>query len=107
MDLPKVIADLIKAQHDFNSAAYANCFSETAVVFDEGQTYNGRSEITQWIAKASEKYRIVMKPISYQENETESVLTAEISGTFPGSPTVLQYHFKIIDGLIKSLNITG
>lgn len=107
MDLPKVIADLVKAQHDFNSAAYANCFSETAVVFDEGQTYTGRNEIAQWIANASEKYSIVMKPMSYQEKETESVLTAEISGTFPGSPIVLQYHFGIIDGLITSLNITG
>lgn len=36
MNLPKVVAELIKAQNDFDSLAYANCFTETAIVLDEG-----------------------------------------------------------------------
>ncbi|RYG12874.1 MAG: nuclear transport factor 2 family protein, partial [Chitinophagaceae bacterium] len=38
MNLPKVIADLVTAQNNFDSVAYAKNFSETAVVFDEGRT---------------------------------------------------------------------
>jgi hypothetical protein len=107
MDLPKVIQNLVQAQNEFDSAAYANCFSETAVVFDEGNKHTGRNEIAQWIAEANEAYKTVMKSINFEEREAESLLTAEISGTFPGSPIILQYHLQITDGLITSLRIAG
>lgn len=105
MNLPNVIADLAKAQKNFDSVAYANCFSETAIVFDEGKTHNGKTEIQQWIKKANEEYQAVMKPLEY--SALEGVLKAEVSGNFPGSPIVLSYHFKLQNGVIKSLKITG
>lgn len=107
MNLPKVITDLIKAQDDFDSAAYANCFSETGVMFDEGKTHKGRTEIQHSIEEANQKYRSVMKPLDYTENGTSSVLSAEISGTFDGSPIVLQFHFDLVDGQIQYLKVTG
>lgn len=107
MNLPKVITDLVGAQDDFDSVAYANCFSDTAIVFDEGKTHNGRKEIENWIADANDRYKSLMKPVSYEQNETESILKAEVSGTFPGSPIVLSYHLKIDNELIQSLKITG
>lgn len=105
MNLPNVIADLVKAQNNFDSLAYSNCFSETAVVFDEGKTHNGKIEIQQWIKKANEEYQTTMKPLEY--SATEEMLKAEVSGSFPGSPIVLSYHLKLKDGLIQSLKITG
>ncbi|WP_220472621.1 hypothetical protein [Spirosoma foliorum] len=45
MNLPKVVAELVLAQNNFDSVAYATCFFETAVVFDEGKTHHGRKEI--------------------------------------------------------------
>ena len=105
MNLPNVIADLVKAQNNFDSLAYSNCFSETAVVFDEGKTHNGKIEIQQWIKKANEEYQTTMKPLEY--SATEEMLKAEVSGRFPGSPIVLSYHLKLKDGLIQSLKITG
>lgn len=107
MNLPKVVADLVMAQDNYDSGAYANCFTEDAVVFDEGQTHTGRAEIKHWISNANEKYKSVMKPISFEEKGTESILTADISGDFEGSPIVLNYHFEFIDGLVRSLKITG
>lgn len=107
MNLPKVITDLVTAQNNFDSVAYANCFSETAVVFDEGRTHNGRKEVEQWIADANERYEAVMKPVSFEEKETESILKAEVSGNFPGSPALLSYHLEIAGELIQSLKITG
>lgn len=105
MNLPNVIADLAKAQNNQNSLEYANCFADTAVVFDEGKTYSGKKEIQQWIEKANQQYQTLMKPIEYWEKE--EVLKAEISGNFPGSPLVLAYHFQLNNGLIESLKITG
>lgn len=103
MTLPKVITDLIAAQNSFDSSAYAHCFSETAVVFDEGKTHIGKAAIQNWIAKANETYKTVMKPMEY--SEIKQTLEAEISGTFPGSPLVLTYQFEFKEGHIQSLKI--
>lgn len=105
MNLPTVVTDLVKAQNEFDSAAYAACFSESAVVFDEGKTHNGRKQIEHWIADANERYKATMKPVSFEERETESLLKAEVSGNFPGSPLVLSYQLLIRDGQIYSLKI--
>ena len=107
MNLPNVVADLVTAQNNFDSVAYANCFSDKAVVFDEGRTHNGRKEIEHWIADANKRYEALMKPVSFEERETESTLKAEVSGNFPGSPILMSYHLKIVDELIQSLKITG
>lgn len=104
MNLPIVIADLAKAQNNFDSVAYSNCFSETAVVLDEGKTYNGKNEIQQWIKKANKEFQPIMKPLEFLA--TEEILKAEVSGNFAGSPVVLSYHFELKDGLIQSLKIT-
>lgn len=106
MNLPKVITDLIKSQNEFDAVTYANCFSETAVVFDEGKTHKGRPEIQQWIDHSNKNYQSKMKPLEYTENGTTSVLTAECSGTFPGSPIVLKFNFDIVDEQIRYLKVT-
>lgn len=106
MNLPKVISDLITAQNNFDSVAYANCFAETGVMFDEGKIHTGRVEIEQMIDESNKKYKSVMKPLNYTENGLSGVLSAECSGTFPGSPIVLQFHFEIVDGQIQYLKVT-
>ena len=107
MNLPKVVSDLVKTQNNFDSVAYANCFSETAIVYDEGKMHKGRKEIEHWIADANERYEATMQPLSFEEKETESILKAEASGKFDGSPIVLSYHLEIANDLIQSLSITG
>src|SRR5690554_4826068 len=105
MNLPTVISDLVQAQADHNSHAYAHCFSDSATVYDEGKTYQGKAEIQQWIANANRKYQTKMRPIAYSKSEQQ--LKAEISGNFEGSPLILKYHFDIKDGLIHSLKNNG
>jgi ketosteroid isomerase-like protein len=107
MNIPKVIADLVAAQNRFDAPAYAKCFSETAVVFDEGKTHNGRQAIEHWIDESNRNYKSVMKPLSIADEGKASVLSAECSGTFPGSPLVLKFHFELKDGLVQSLKVTG
>jgi len=107
MNLPKVVADLVTAQNQFDSLAYADCFSETAVVFDEGKTHTGRKAIQKWIDESNKKYKSVMKPVSITHQGITSVLSAECSGTFPGSPLILKFHFDINNGLIEALKVTG
>ncbi|MGC4059277.1 MAG: hypothetical protein QM743_14340 [Chitinophagaceae bacterium] len=48
-----------------------------------------------------------MKPLDYNESGNSGILSAECSGTFPGSPLILKFHFKIDDGQIQYLKVTG
>src|SRR5882757_7634732 len=107
MNFPDVISKLLQAQKDFDSTAYANCFSESAVVFDEGKTYHGRNEIRQWIKNANEKYHTILDPIEFTANGKTKILTAKVSGTFDGSPAVLKFHFELNSNAIESLKVTG
>ncbi|WP_293785294.1 nuclear transport factor 2 family protein [uncultured Pedobacter sp.] len=105
MNLPKMISELVKAQNEFDSTAYASCFTETAEVFDEGKTHNGKAEIESWIDKANKEYHATMEPVAYDEDA--NILSAKTSGNFPGSPAILKYHFQFSNDLIQSLKITG
>ncbi|MCW3169046.1 nuclear transport factor 2 family protein [Chryseobacterium sp. 09-1422] len=105
MQLPNIISDLVKTQNEFNSAAYADCFAEDAQVSDEGKTHNGKAEIEKWIDKSNKENKATMEPVDYDEKE--DILSAKIAGSFPGSPLILKFHFKIADGKIQALKVTG
>ncbi len=107
MELPQLIAQFVETQNTYDSEAYTECFTETAIVHDEGKTHTGKDEIRHWIEDANERYKSVIKPLEYKESDSNGVLTAEVSGTFPGSPIVLQFHLGLKDGLIDSLKVTG
>jgi ketosteroid isomerase-like protein len=107
MNLPKVIAALVQAQNSLDHNAYADCFSEAAIVHDEGKTHTGKAEITEWIKEANKKYQTQLEPLDFNQTGDEAVLEARVSGTFDGSPAVLKYHLALADGLIKSLKVTG
>ncbi|HEY0743983.1 MAG TPA: nuclear transport factor 2 family protein [Chryseosolibacter sp.] len=107
MKVPNVIQELIKAQNNLDSEAYANLFSESSVVYDEGKTHTGKKEIQKWIAEANEKYKTIMVPVGYSETGNKGMLSAKVSGTFEGSPAVLRFNFEFKEGLIQSLKVTG
>ncbi len=102
-NLPTVIADLVSAQNNFDSMAFSACFNENAVVYDESRIHHGKTEIRNWIEKATKEYQMAVKPMEYLDSEQR--LAAEISGNFPGSPILLSYHFEFEAQLIESLRI--
>ena len=107
MELPQLVAQFVKTQNTYDSKSYTECFTETAIVHDEGKTHTGKEEIRAWIEEANKKYQSSMEPLKYEESGSNGTLTAEVSGTFPGSPVVLQFHLGLKDDLIDSLKVTG
>ena len=105
MNLPITIRSYIDASnaHDVNSILV--CFNEDAVVRDENATHRGKIEIERWVRTTIEKYNFQFKPLSSQERDNEIVVSVEISGTFPGSPISLDYHFAMANDKIASLTI--
>jgi len=106
MKLPENIEGLIKAQNELDSTAFASYFTEYATVSDEGSSYSGRGEIEQWIRGATEKYNMQTTPIDFNQTGSKGKLTVKVSGTFPGSPAVMNYHLELDGSSISSLKIT-
>ncbi|OOQ58430.1 nuclear transport factor 2 family protein [Mucilaginibacter pedocola] len=107
MELPQLVARFVETLNTQDSKAYVELFTEDAIVHDEGKTHNGKQEILEWIEDANAKYESFMEPLQYEESASNGTLTANVSGTFPGSPIVLQFHLGFKDGLIDSFNVTG
>ena len=95
VQLPKLIDNYIKAANSYDTDSALKCFSDHAAVLDEGETLIGKKSIREWIEKTKKKYRPQFNPLSIKENDDETVMTTEVSGTFDGSPIKLAYHFKI------------
>jgi ketosteroid isomerase-like protein len=105
MKLPKLLADLLTAQGKYDSKAFAENFSDDAVVHDEGKIYHGKTEIRKWNEMTNAKYKTQYEPLEVSTNGDAITLTAKISGTFPGSPVTIRYSLETKDGKISSLRI--
>ena len=103
--LPKVLADFLAAQKEFNSDAFVKAFAGDATVHDEGGDYLGTAEIKLWNETTNAKYHTRMEAIAFEENNGENILTILMSGTFPGSPLEAKFHFIIKNEKIESLRI--
>ena len=103
--LSPVIEAFLKAKNDYDSTAFVACFSEDAVVQDEGQEISGKTAIKKWMETSTAKYRLTIAAKRLIERDNETVLTAQVSGDFEGSPVLLDYHFVIDETKISRLRI--
>ena len=103
-DLPASIAAYFAAERG-DSDAVARCFTDQAVVTDEGHTFTGRAAIKQWKADTSTRYTYTSTPIAIEEKNGKTVVTSHLAGDFPGSPTDLRYFFSIEGDKIAALEI--
>jgi hypothetical protein len=104
LDLPQPIAAYFTADKR-DSEAVGQCFTENAVVKDEGQTYIGLAAIKRWKADTSTKYQYTSEPFVCQQKDGMTVVTSRLTGNFPGSPVNLRYFFELEGDLIASLKI--
>ena len=102
--LPKLTAAYFTADKG-DSEAVAQCFTENAVVKDEGHTYHGRAAIKQWKADASTKYQYTCEPFACEQKDGKVVVTSRLTGNFPGSPVDLRFFFEFEGEKIASLEI--
>ena len=103
-DLPTPIAAYFAADRG-DGDAVARCFTERAVVMDEGHTYNGRAAIRQWRTEAAAKYNYTSEPVAVEREDGKTVVTSHLVGDFPGSPVDLRYFFVLDGNKIASLEI--
>jgi hypothetical protein len=104
LELPESIAAYFTADQG-SSQAVARCFTENAVVKDEGHTYNGRAAIKKWKEDASAKYDYTSEPLTCEQKDGKIVVTSRLTGNFPGSPVDLRFLFELVGEKIASLEI--
>jgi ketosteroid isomerase-like protein len=103
--LPPIIQKYVAVSNQHDVKSILACFSDDAVVRDEGKEFRGKEMIEGWIVKTIEKYKFQFKPVSIKDDNAGVVVTVGVSGTFDGSPITLDYHFTIEGDKILSLTI--
>lgn len=98
--LLKPVADYFAA-----SSTDARCFTADAVVIDERREHRGREAIRRWMSEAVAKYDYVSEPVAVDERADGIVVTARVTGNFPGSPVDLRYAFTLSGDAIARLEI--
>jgi len=104
LDLPGPIAAYFAADGE-GGEAVARCFTEAAVVKDEGRTHRGRAAIKQWKEEVSTRYQYTSEPFACDTSDGIVVVTCRLTGTFPGSPVNLRFFFVLEGDTIASLEI--
>jgi len=103
--LPKTVAAYVEAYNARNPEAAAACFSEDALVHDEGKDHRGRKAIREWIGETLEKYQPLLSPGKVEGSDRNPVVAVTVSGSFHGSPVTLRFQFTMEDDRIAELNI--
>jgi SnoaL-like protein len=81
------------------------CFAADAMVRDEGRTIKGIAAIKAWRSETREKYHHTVEPLSVTVRNGKTVVTAKVSGNFPGSPVTLDHVFELRGDRIVTLEI--
>jgi ketosteroid isomerase-like protein len=103
--LPSSIAQYFAAANAHDSAGIAAAFTHDAVVFDEGREHRGTAAIQKWSNEANEKYQPKADVTNVADAEGKTTVTAQVSGTFPGSPLQIRYSFTLSGDKIAALKI--
>ena len=104
-EMPQIIETYFRASNADDINALVSCFSEDAVVADENETHRGTAAIKAWGVNVRKKYQFKAEVLRVAHKPDAVVVTANLSGTFPGSPVDLDFKFTLKGDRISSLEI--
>lgn len=80
-------------------------FADDAHIIDEAEGHTGFPAIADWWREVNEKTPFETVPHKVTERDGLTIVTAEVSGAFPGSPVMLDHHFRLLGGRVVELEI--
>jgi ketosteroid isomerase-like protein len=104
-DLPSTVATYFAATNRHDVAAMIAVFTDDGAVKDEGREHRGSSAIRAWIEETIRKYDFRAEPSEVAREHGWTVVTAIVSGSFPGSPVTLRYRFQLDGEKVARLEI--
>lgn len=103
--LPQVITAYFQINNTADISKLKNCFTDTAVVRDEGLEHQGHAAIHAWMAAAKQQYRFTTEILKSEIRLDTLWVQTTVSGNFPGSPVLLDHVFTLSGDRIASLEI--
>ncbi len=105
VNLPVPVSIYFAAENQGHTEIVAQCFTQRAVVRDEGKTIEGLAAIKQWQAETKRKYQHTIEPLTSIQKDGKFIVTNRLTGNFPGSPIELDFVFTLEGDKISSLEI--
>jgi len=105
VQLPAALAEYFAAANADDADRVAACFAEDAVVRDEAREMRGRAAIRAWAAEVRRQYHFHAAALAVEEAGERTIVTAHLTGDFPGNPVDLRYRFKFAGSQITELEI--
>ena len=105
LTLPRSLAEYFAAANAGDADRVAACFAEDAIVRDEGRDIRGRDAVRAWAEETCRKYRYRAEVLTVEAAADRTVVTAHLTGDFPGNPVDLRYRFKLAGTEIIALEI--
>ncbi|MDB5659627.1 MAG: hypothetical protein JWS10_2242 [Cypionkella sp.] len=102
--LPTALATYFAASADSTRQPFDTCFAADAIVHDEAKIHHGLAEIKAWHIASNAPVQAT-RMLSIREDRGKTIVTAEVSGSFKGSPVTLDFGFTLKSGLIAELEI--
>lgn len=103
--LPPSVRDYFSGKNTRDFATAVSGFAPSAVVKDEGNDHTGAAAIRTWMEATSAKYDDKAEVVGVSSHGDNVEVTAEVSGTFRGSPILLKFSFTIEGDRIIRLEI--
>jgi ketosteroid isomerase-like protein len=103
--LPPPLGEYFAAANTHDADRAAAVFAADAAVHDERQDIVGREAIRTWVDETGRKYRHTAEVVSVEARADWTLVTAQVTGDFPGSPARLRYAFRLVNGTISRLEI--
>ena len=105
LELPAAISRYFAADQGRDADALSLCFTDDAIVKNDGRLYDGIGAIREWKVETSRKYRYTSTPVALGIDDDWSVVTSHLRGDFPGSPVDLRYFFRLDGDRVLDLEI--
>ena len=103
--LPQPVVNYLAAVTAKDTEMFARCFTDDALVHDEGRAHRGLDAIKAGMKETQTKYKYVIEPLDASVSGNTAKLRARLTGDFPGSPVDLDFTFLLVNDKIASLEI--
>jgi hypothetical protein len=105
-NLPDIVKAYFEATNAHAPDRVAACFELDARVRDDGRDHQGRDAIRAWAEESDRKYSFQAEVLSAEQEAGRLVVTAHLTGDFPGNPVDLRFQFRLAER-IAALEIAG
>jgi ketosteroid isomerase-like protein len=103
---PEMVGRFMEAAAERDYQALAACFTEDAVVEDESHSHHGREAIRRWQEGTRAKWEYTVTATGGRPDADGGYLvSAHLSGNFPGGEADVEYRFTLRGDLIARLRI--